>query len=365
MTLARRLSLLAQTLRRLPEFGNPTLDDLQNWVKEELGSIDALDRPSKNLQAIAPRYIYHIAASTLPISLWQTLLRGLVLGSYNIVKLPSNVRPETYRRFSDALPTSLRKMVTYQRQFDLRTFQQADAIIALASDATIQELRRHLLPHQRFIAYGTKWSFLCGTFYSQPSNSKVSILHAVARDFLTYHHTGCLSPRAIFLSPQDDALDFAKGLLDVIVHNKSQSHSPPLSLTLSEKLLIQDCRARAHFKRQPLFFSEIEGWPYTLIVQSLSEFQMVDAPFVLPIVSLSSWNQLSELKSLSNKISTVGFFGSVPSLVEKIWIELGATRFCPAGSMQFPPLNWKHDGDYTLRPLIRWVSKDGASISAP
>ena len=34
---------------------------------------------------------------------------------------------------------------------------------------------------------------------------------------------------------------------------------------------------------------------------------------------------------------------------------LGFSRICPIGKMQSPPLDWHHDGQRVLAPLVRWV----------
>src|SRR5262249_43361978 len=38
----------------------------------------------------------------------------------------------------------------------------------------------------------------------------------------------------------------------------------------------------------------------------------------------------------------------------------GASRVCPLGRMQAPPLDWNHDGQPPLRPLVRWLDVEGS-----
>ena len=35
---------------------------------------------------------------------------------------------------------------------------------------------------------------------------------------------------------------------------------------------------------------------------------------------------------------------------------LGVCRMCPVGEMPHPPLDWHHDGGFSLLPLLRWTS---------
>ena len=61
--------------------------------------------------------------------------------------------------------------------------------------------------------------------------------------------------------------------------------------------------------------------------------------------------------SIRGKVSTVGI--AVPEeKVQEIATQLarwGATRVCPLGQMQNPPLTWRHDGRPALGDLITWT----------
>jgi hypothetical protein len=35
--------------------------------------------------------------------------------------------------------------------------------------------------------------------------------------------------------------------------------------------------------------------------------------------------------------------------------EVGVSRICPVGRMQFPPVTWHQDGQPVLTPLVRWI----------
>jgi len=57
------------------------------------------------------------------------------------------------------------------------------------------------------------------------------------------------------------------------------------------------------------------------------------------------------------KVSTVGI-AATEDRAQKIANELaqwGATRICPLGQMQNPPLRWRHDGRPALGDLVTWT----------
>jgi len=60
---------------------------------------------------------------------------------------------------------------------------------------------------------------------------------------------------------------------------------------------------------------------------------------------------------IRRKVSTVGI--AVPAdKAQEIATQLarwGATRICPLGQMQNPPLTWRHDGRPALGDLVTWT----------
>ena len=60
--------------------------------------------------------------------------------------------------------------------------------------------------------------------------------------------------------------------------------------------------------------------------------------------------------AVRGQVSTVGLAGG--DKAEALAAELarwGATRICPLGQMQNPPLTWRHDGRPSLGDLVTWT----------
>jgi len=53
-------------------------------------------------------------------------------------------------------------------------------------------------------------------------------------------------------------------------------------------------------------------------------------------------------------------FGSGAADLARGASSLGASRVCPLGAMQAPPLGWCHDGQGVLLPLARWTDIEAA-----
>jgi hypothetical protein len=66
---------------------------------------------------------------------------------------------------------------------------------------------------------------------------------------------------------------------------------------------------------------------------------------------------LENVDSVRGKVSTVGI-AAPEEKINEIATQLarwGATRICPLGQMQNPPLTWRHDGRPALGDLITWT----------
>ena len=53
-------------------------------------------------------------------------------------------------------------------------------------------------------------------------------------------------------------------------------------------------------------------------------------------------------------------FGTERGRLASLAAAAGASRLCPLGRMQLPPLDWNHDGQPPLRGLVRWLDVESA-----
>jgi hypothetical protein len=68
-----------------------------------------------------------------------------------------------------------------------------------------------------------------------------------------------------------------------------------------------------------------------------------------------------------DQVSTVGLAapGSRGAEVATALARWGATRLCPIGRMQYPPLAWRHDGRLGLGDWVRWTDWEHRSETHP
>ena len=117
ITTNERIQLLAEACA-LPcveaLMGEITAHDLSLWLEAELGNPSALDsfNPHGDLlsRAYAPECILHIVSGNTAHAAIQSVIRGLLLGSHNIIKLPSVGLPA----FSECMlqfPANLKELI--------------------------------------------------------------------------------------------------------------------------------------------------------------------------------------------------------------------------------------------------------------
>jgi hypothetical protein len=53
-------------------------------------------------------------------------------------------------------------------------------------------------------------------------------------------------------------------------------------------------------------------------------------------------------------------FGADAARLAQIALRAGASRLCPLGRMQLPPIGWRHDGRGAIATLLRFIDVEPA-----
>jgi hypothetical protein len=363
MTTRQRLDLLASAYPRFFPRAEMLL-----LLHAQLGHIDALDawfvrdgiRGHTRVRARAPKIIYHICAGNLAVSAWTSLAHGLLLGAHNVVKLPGDREDSTTRReildFIHGLPAPLRKLVETHRALDPDLLRRAGAVVAFGSDATMSSLRAQTRWDQKFIAHGHAVSLL---WLADPNRLTHREARACAVDVLTYDQLGCLSPQAIYAPPGTDFDSLGRKLAHALeAHWRQLKKKPARSLAVAAR--IAEVRDMAYALGQRVWLPPKNHLGWTLVHEPDPEFQPSPLHGVITLREAGESRLGAALASVAGRISTVGITGRLPAPLEKAFLNLGVSRFCAAGDMQFPPLPWHHDGRSSLGDLVTWIDAENA-----
>ncbi len=357
-TTRERIDLLARAFPQL--FPRP---ELVRLVRTQLGHISALDnwieRKGVRVRARAPRTIHHICAGNLSISAITSIAHGLIVGSRNTVKLPSPREDATTRReiiaFVQALPKSLRVLVELQSERDDAALQEAEVIIAFGNDATMTALRAKVRGDQRFIAHGHAVSLL---WIDDADRLTSRQARACAVDVLTYDQMGCLSSQAIYFSKPADVMRLG-GRIALALEQTRQTMEAKPARPLGVRARIAEARDVAQALGHAVWLPPARHLGWTVIHDPDPTFVPSPLHGVIYLRASRPGSLTRDLAGVRGKISTVGVTGSkLEPQVRQAFLDLGVSRFCGAGQMQFPPLGWHHDGRASLGELVTWIDDE-------
>ncbi|GAA5497134.1 hypothetical protein Rhal01_03324 [Rubritalea halochordaticola] len=349
MTTQQRADILATLCADYTAFlGEFSADDLIDWVTLELQHDEALDAfvPYGDIRskAVPLSPIVHVVSGNTPHAALQSILRGLLLGAKNIVKLPSSGLPEV-EEFAGKLPAELQPLLTLSTRLDQATLSKAKAVVAIGSDEAIAAIHSRLSAHQRFIPHGHKLSI---GLIEQPSTDAAS---KAARDIGLFKQQGCLSLHTVYVkeSPQE----FARMLATAMQRFEEENPRGPISI--SESGAISNLREtyRYHAAVEPenyLLLESKQGTAWTIIFENNA--RLVPSP-LNRTVYVRPWPvDLGELGSETQYLSTIAL-DPLDELLEEVE-SLSPPRICSLGEGQQPPLIWHHDGFPPLSSLVSW-----------
>ena len=343
MNIATRATHLATAAAQFPFLGRTTADDLLALVRTELGHAEILDdfqpHGAHLAKAVAPGTILHIISGNTPAAGLQSLIRGLLLGSHNLSKIPSAGLPEV-AAFREALPRELAERVEISADLPDEWLARADAVIVFGSDETIAHFRARVRAGQTFIAHGHKIS--AGFVFDDPRFESVA---GAARDVAAFDQQGCLSPQVIYV--RGDARAYAARLAV-----EMGTLAPRGAISLSESLAIRTAREEIAFRaangEDAQLWQSAGSTAWTVAFETAPGFPRSPLNrfvFVKPLPA--------DLAEVREHLSCAGIW---PATIEhsRPLAALGFSRICPLGAMQTPPWTWHQDGAASLAGLVRW-----------
>jgi hypothetical protein len=345
---------LAKAASAFPFLGKVTGRGLLALVASELGHAAALDRfvpqGRRHTRAVAPRRILHVLSGNTPAAALQTILRGLLLGSENLCKLPAGGIPEV-EKFRALLPKPLAERLHVSEELPASWLEHAAAAVLFGRDETIAALRAALPPGIPVLAHGHKLSL--GIVFDDPQFRSIT---GTARDVSIFDQQGCLSPHAIFVREKGKLTAGAYARRLAAAMARFEAHTPRGALTISEANGIRTLREETAFRAAnggPFEVFASEGTAWTVIADRTDTFPLSPLNRVIFVKPLHA-NLTAMLAPHRTHLSTCGIWPA-NAANRDFTAALGFTRICPLGKMQSPPPDWHHDGQQVLAPLVRWV----------
>ncbi len=317
-----------------------------------------------------PDFLVHIAAGNIPNPTLMSLTLGLLTRSAQFVKCASGAS-FLPRLFAHSIYELDRKLGSCLEIAEWRggnlalenaLFAEADCLTATGNDETLAAIRTRLPAKVRFLGYGQRVSFGLVTREVLREDTIAEIVSRAADDVIAWDQNGCLSPHVIYVEERGavESDQFAERLAVELA--KREAAEPRGKIITETAAAIASrrsiCEALAAHRADVKIWSSQSSTAWTVVFEHDVRFQFSPANrfiYVKPVPDVAT--VLQGVDAVHGKVSTVGIAAPPEKMKDLAWqfARWGATRICPLGQMQNPPLTWRHDGRPPLGDLITWV----------
>jgi Acyl-CoA reductase (LuxC) len=242
-------------------------------------------------------------------------------------------------------------------------FAEADCVTATGGDETLDAIRKRLPLKTKFLGYGHRVSFgFVAAEVLHGARAKKIVASAVD-DVIAWNQLGCLSPHVIYVEAGGEASpeNFAELLAEELERREQTEPRGELpaehAAAIASRRAIYEIRA-AHSPEATRHWCSKDSTAWTVIFEADARFQVSCLNrfiYVKPVKDLTE--ALQSADAVHGKVSTVGV-AAPEEKIQELAAQLarwGATRVCPLGQMQNPPLTWRHDGRPALADLVTWT----------
>jgi len=324
---------------------------LAGWTEE---SLRALRERELSEPCWVPPVTAVWLAGSIPTAALSALALPLLAGSAVYAK-PASADPVSPRLFAQSLSeTDPAVGAALLAGTDAKALDDADAVVAHGSDSTIATLRARVGAARPFVGYGHKLSVAA----LGPAIEPLVAARRLALDVGLWDGRGCLSPAWALVvdSPRGRAAELARSLASAF--EELEDELPRGSLDPAEASDLVELRARAAVREGTRLEMAAGASTWTVALEA-SEVRPPPGTFrflsIVPVPDVESLGAF--LAPLGPHLSCVGHagFGAERGRLAELCAAAGASRLCPLGRMQLPPLDWNHDGQPPLRGLVRWL----------
>jgi hypothetical protein len=245
-------------------------------------------------------------------------------------------------------------------------FSRADVVIASGSEESLAAIRARV--RGRFIGYGHKVSFSVIAKEALRNNIK-DLARRAAYDVTLFDQQGCLSPQLVYVQDGGVATpkEFAALLAQELGH--WQQELPRGAISPAASLAIR--RLRDQTEWQALAGKDValsvspEGTEWTVIYDADPTFTPSPLFRTIRVKPLQTLAQLTPvLASWRPYLEATGIAASPDQtrLLATLLGRAGVSRLCPIGTMQTPPLSWRHGGRPRIAELVQWMEVEAEPV---
>jgi acyl-CoA reductase-like NAD-dependent aldehyde dehydrogenase len=352
---------------------------VSRWVASEIGSVAALDAPTRDRKgvprrALGPEWMLQVYAGNVPgLPVWP-LYSALAMKTALLAKTSSQepvLAPLLARTIAEEDPDLAACMAVVwwkggSSELDRAAVRDAPAVLAFGGENAIASIAREAHPEARVVLQGPKVSV---AYVSKTSLTRPGLRALAARaayDVALYDQQGCLSPHAIYVERGGEVgpAAFAAALGQAL--EELRDGLPRRAPEAEQAARVQLYRAQAHFEealesRGTRVLASSQGTDWTLVYEDGARFEPTPAYRTVRLHAVSGADEVVRaLAPAAHYIEAIGLEarGGERGKLAGTFAATGIPRITALGSLQRPALAGTHGGLHRLLPFLRWSTVD-------
>jgi len=317
-----------------------------------------------------PELLVHVAAGNLPNPALMSLTLGLLTRSAQFMKCASgaSLLPRLFAHSIYELDRKIGSCLELagwrggHLELENALFAHADCVTATGSDETLTAIRSRLPQKTRFLGYGQRVSFGFIARETLRDETVAQVVTRAADDVVAWDQNGCLSPHVFYVEERGVVESDKFAELLALELARREAREPRGKISVEESAAISS--RRSMYEALAAHRGDIKLWAsqnstaWTVVFEHQVRFHFSPLNcfiFIKPVPDANA--VLQGVDEISGSISTVGVAATPEKLKElaALFARHRATRICPLGQMQNPPLTWRHDGRPALGDLVTWT----------
>ena len=358
---------------------------VSRWVASEVGSVAALDGPTRDRrgiprQALGPEWMLQVYAGNVPgLPVWPfysalAMKTALLAKTSSMEPVLAPLLARTIAEEDEDLAACI-AVVWWKggsTELDRAAVRDAPAVLAFGGEHAIASIARETHPEARVVLQGPKVSVAYVSSASLTRSGLGGLAARAAFDVALYDQQGCLSPHAIYVQRGGEVgpAAFAAALGQAL--EELRDGLPRRALGAEHAARVQLYRAQAHFEealesRGTRVLTSSQSTDWTLVYEDGARFEPTPAYRTVRVHAVSGAEEVAEaLAPAAHYIEAIGVEarGSERGKLAGAFAATGIPRVTALGSLQRPVLAGTHGGVHRLLPFLRWSTVELGAASA-
>ncbi|MFA0777418.1 MAG: hypothetical protein PVTTEEND_001132 [Candidatus Fervidibacter sp.] len=384
-----RQQVLAELPQRLP-FSRPvceralntlfepmTAERLLRLLDEQLGDHRALDafvlRPNgvRRKAFGANVALLILAGNIIGVGIWD--IAFCLLCKTPVLVKPSSDEPLLPALFAKSLAAIAPELaeaiaILPATEVDISALltDAVEAVIVYGTDETVTAIKRQVPAKVRVIERGHRISVVIVA--EEFADERTAEL--LALDIARFDQRGCLSPQICFIVGRgagDAGREFGETVVKAL---ERMSAELPTNLREGEKASVAQFRLTCEMLGATVLASSDASWTVAIWDGERGAEdgwrKVACSARVVHLVAMPSLSAvLDALRPMGRFLQGVALAtdeATAEQLAEALG-QIGASRICPVGQLQVPPMEWSQDGKHLVAELVRWC--DFETIALP